>query len=265
MSDQKKKIRGTREWAVADIDCCTGCPHGCRYCYARHKYVAKEGVHSSSQWSIPVIRREDVDRQHPLYPGVVMFPTTHDIFPDILEDCLTVVANLVASGNQVLLVSKPELACIGEICSRFAQHRQQILFRFTISAMDNAILRFWEPNAPLFEERYQSLQLAYTSGFRTSVSVEPMLEADAIDDLIEYLSPHVTHSIWLGKMNKIEKRVSCDSEEMVRELSRIRHCQSDHVIKRIYSRHKGNPLVRWKESIKEVVGLKLAEEPGLDS
>lgn len=34
MSTTKSKT-GTREWAVATVNILDGCPHGCRYCYAR--------------------------------------------------------------------------------------------------------------------------------------------------------------------------------------------------------------------------------------
>ena len=54
------------------------------------------------------------------------------------------------------------------------------------------------------------------------------------------------------------------SEEMRREISRIEREQSDERILRMYRRLKDKNLIRWKESIKEVVGLPLATEMGLD-
>jgi hypothetical protein len=40
--------------------------------------------------------------------------------------------------------------------------------------------------------------------------------------------------------------------------------QSDDNIKALFERYKGNPKVKWKESIKKVVGIALATEAGLD-
>ena len=65
-------------------------------------------------------------------------------------------------------------------------------------------------------------------------------------------------------MNKTEQRVCCEDEESLVQLQRLRRGQTDAKIRDVYNRLKNNPLVRWKESIKEVVQLKLAEKPGED-
>ena len=65
-------------------------------------------------------------------------------------------------------------------------------------------------------------------------------------------------------MNRIERRVACESIEMQREVDRIEQGQSDARIFQLYQELRTNPQVRWKESIKEVVGLAQVSEPGLD-
>ncbi len=211
-----------------------------------------------------MVRPADVEKDFPCFPGQVMFPTTHDILPSNLNECTRVLEGLISSGNRVLVVSKPHLECIRHLCRHFEKNRGQILFRFTITAYDDLILKFWEPNAPSCQERIDSLKYASKMGFQTSVSIEPMLDSDNVVQLVEILSPFVSHSIWLGKMNKIEKRVVCDSKEMELELQRINEGQTDSKIFQIFRRLKDNPLVRWKESIKEVVGVEVASETGLD-
>jgi len=258
------KIRGTKEWAVANIDCCTGCSHGCRYCYARYDAVVRKKTVRAADWENPVVHLENVVRDFPCYPGQVMFPTTHDILPSNLGDCVRVLENLIASGNRVLVVSKPHADCIKHLCRHFEKTKEQILFRFTITAKDNTILKFWEPAAPCYEERKDCLQHTFAMQYQTSVSIEPMLDAENVVQLVEELLPWVTHSLWIGKMNKVEERVVCDSKEMELELQRICEGQSANKILQIYQQLKDNPKVRWKESIKEVVGVKLATEAGLD-
>jgi hypothetical protein len=65
-------------------------------------------------------------------------------------------------------------------------------------------------------------------------------------------------------MNKIEKRVACDSEEAKEEVARIVMGQSDAKLLDLYKTLSGNPKIFWKESVKKVVGLPLAKEIGLD-
>ncbi len=264
MAEKVKAIRGTREWAVANIDCCTGCPHDCRYCYARYDAVDKKRRLSAGDWRICRVRPEDVEKVHPLYPGQVMFPTTHDILPENLAECLTVIGRLLDAGNRVLVVSKPHLSCVEQMCRTFRDHAGNLLFRFTITARTDDLLAFWEPGAPRYAERRESLCHAHAAGFQTSVSVEPMLETADVVEMVRELLPCVTHSIWLGKMNRIDRRVLVDCEEGRHQVERIRAGQEDPVIWNIYRQLREEPLVRWKESIKEVIGLELPDRPGLD-
>lgn len=258
-------IRGTREWAVAEINCCLGCPHNCRYCYARAAALRRGLIDTAEQWCESRILTAEVERLQPRYQGQVMFPTAHDIIEDNLEAALTVIENLLAAGNRVLIVSKPSVFCITRICEQFQDRSEQLLFRFTIASRNPRLLSFWEPGAPRYQERLQALKFCFQRGFTTSVSVEPMLDIDDLAGLVDEIEPFINHSIWIGKMNRIAERVAVDSEAVRREISRIRHAQSEEQILKVYRRLKGKKLIRWKESIKEVVGLPLATEIGLDA
>ncbi|MDP3480193.1 MAG: radical SAM protein [Desulfoprunum sp.] len=264
MKTSEKSVRGTAEWAVATVDCCSGCPHGCRYCYARYDLVERRRLLTAEQWQICNISEEDVARRHPLYAGQVMFPTNHDIMPENLAACRTVILNLLRVGNRVLVVSKPHLSCIEELCRDLQPYRDRLLFRFTITARNAGILHFWEPQAPDYAERKACLELAFRQGFATSVSVEPMLDSGDVVAMVDELLPFVSHSIWLGRMNKIAERVRCETPEMQAELARIEREQDDGHINTLYRQLQDIPVIRWKESIKTLVGLQLAAEPGLD-
>jgi DNA repair photolyase len=264
MGEQPKAIRGTAEWAVATVDCCTGCPHGCRYCYARYDYVERRRLMPKEQWQTCTVDDHEVAKVHPLYAGQVMFPAHHDIVPENLAACRTVLLNLLQAGNRVLVVSKPHLLCIEELCRELRPYRDRVLFRFTITARNSAILKFWEPQAPDYNERKSCLELAFRAGFATSVSIEPMLDSSDVVAMIDDLQAFVTHSFWLGRMNRIGERVQCATAEMRAEIERIEREQDDLHIHQIYRQLYKRPLIRWKESIKIVIGLDLAREPGLD-
>jgi DNA repair photolyase len=254
---------GTQEWSVKTINCCTGCSHDCRYCYAKGMATRFRQV-AEGNWPNEKIRPHDVSKRHKKYDGQVMFPSSHDITPGNIDACVTVLDNLLKSGNQVLIVSKPHLDCIKRICDEFSEYKDQILFRFTIGACDDSILSDWEHGAPSYEERKASLKHAYERGFKTSVSVEPMLDSANIDALISDLSPYVTHSLWVGKMNHIGRFANGGDQDLQREVDRIRQGQTDAKIKEIYDRHRNNSKIRWKKEIKKVVGMPIPKENGLD-
>lgn len=258
-----KPIRGTREWAVAEINCCLGCPHGCRYCYARRTAV-KQGRVSPEEWPVCRVIPAEVAKEQPLYPGQVMFPTAHDIVADNLDACLQVLKKLTAAGNRVLVVSKPHLDCTRLLCAELQAVQDLILFRFTITARNDSLLALWEPHAPGYGERRACLAYAAACGFATSVSVEPMLDTADVVAMVHELLPFVSHSIWLGKMNRIDQRVAISSEAIEIAVRRLACGQSNENIIRIYKELCNIDKVRWKESIKAVVGLPLAPEPGLD-
>jgi len=256
------KSSGTREWAVRSVNCCSGCSHDCRYCYAREMAVRYRQL-KPEQWKEEKIRWKDVTKRYGHIEGTVMFPSSHDITPHNLLACLIVLRKLLEAGNRVLIVSKPHLECIEAICRAFEEHKAQILFRFTIGAMDNQILSFWEPNAPSYEERKEALKHAFQKGFETSVSAEPMLDSDRIEDLIKDLMPYVTNAIWIGLMNHL-KGVRAEYEPAKVALQKISEGQTKDRIMAIYRRLSANPKIKWKSHIKKIVGIPLAERAGLD-
>jgi len=266
---KKKKIQGTKEWSDESRNCITGCRHNCRYCYARSNAINYwKYVPNKEAWKEPKVRWKDVRKKQKSINGTIMFPTTHDITPEFLDPCLTFLKNLLNTGDKVLIVSKPYVECIKTICEECANHKGRILFRFTIGAMDDNILKYWEPGAPPFAERFAALKCAFERGFKTSVSIEPMLDSPNVVKLFYKVEPFVNDTIWIGKMNEIRagkmSRVDIETAEDEKRVKTIEAGQTDERIHEIYTELKDEPKVRWKESFKEVLGLELADRPGLD-
>jgi DNA repair photolyase len=259
----EKVLYGTREWSTKTVNCCTGCSHDCRYCYARSMAV-RFGRVTPEEWKDEKVRQRDVDKAYRYYEGSVMLPSSHDITENNFEACFNVLEKLLKAGNKVLVVSKPHLNCISSICNKLDDYRENILFRFTIGAVDNDVLSFWEPGAPSYEERKQSLEYAFDNGFQTSISVEPMLDSEHIFDLVDDLSPYVTDAIWIGKMNQPRRRIEITDEVVEAAVAKIEAGQTDERIIAIYESLKTNPIIKYKASIKKVVKLELPDRPGLD-
>ncbi|MCK4822725.1 hypothetical protein KA005_43580 [bacterium] len=248
-----KITSGTKEWADYNVNCVKGCANDCRYCYA--KLMAKRFHRATEEtWKDMEIREDILTKIFRKYPGRVMFPSSHDIvdIPDIKKACLTVLKNLLDADNEVLVTMKPSLNVTKDIVARFGEFKETIQFRFTITSNNNATLSFWEPNAPSYDERVESLLLAYKEGYKTSVSVEPFLDTDPVP-LVKDLSPFITESIWIGPMNHMPRK-NIQSKD-IPEYNRIRAAKNIDNLQRIHDELVDIPKIRFKDSMRIKLGL----------
>ena len=204
MEKVKNKVpTGTKEWASSNVNIINGCSHNCAYCYAK-KMAIRFNRKSKDNWKDMELNDRACSHNFKKRKGRIMFPSSHDIVPKFKEECFQVLNKLICAGNSVLITTKPHFDVIKDLCDSFIQNKNLIQFRFTITSINNDLLHYWEEGAPLFEERLKSLKYAYEMEFKTSVSIEPFLDKNPIP-LIEKISPYVTETIWLGKMNYIQR------------------------------------------------------------
>lgn len=258
-------VFGTQEWAAKNINIVSGCSNNCKYCYARAMAIRFKRETSDS-WkneknlkSVDGMRIAHVD-------GKIMFPSSHDITPSNIDLSIATIGKVLDKDNNLLIVSKPHIDCIKRICNDFQDYKKQILFRFTIGSASNETLGFWESDAPLYEERIESLKYAYNKGFETSISCEPMLD-NRISVVIEEVLPYVTDSIWVGKMNRLHGRLKQNGfsdDETLAKAKQLLKWQADSEIVKLYNRYKDHVKIKWKESIKKVVDLDIPDIKGLD-
>ena len=249
--DTKDILFGTKEWAPFNFNFMSGCSNDCVYCYAKDMAIRSKRK-TPETWKT----EETVDMSGKSYSkksGDIMVPSSHDITPGNIDTAMAVLERLIANGNHLLLVTKPNFECTKRIVDAFESKKEQLKFRFTIGSADSGVLKLWEPGAPDFEERLRSLKYVFDKGFSTSISCEPLLD-EHFDDLYEKVSPYVNGSIWIGKMNSAVKRVRDNTAgtfpmEKVHELV---DSQSDEKILKLFLKYKDNPLIEWKESIKKV-------------
>ncbi len=243
---------GTKEWSPISMNLINGCLHNCRYCYGKSNNVYYKKI-IPENWECEFVRFDKLTGKVGKRKKQIMYPTTHDIHPFHIDHHIYYLRKILKSGNKVLIVTKPHLSCVERICKEFEQYKNQILFRFTIGSVDNEILKFWDVNSPLFEERIESLKLSYSLGFQTSVSCEPLFDSNP-DELIKTVQPYVTDTIWIGRGNLMGRRTSMngwkddETKEHLKELKKWVD-DDDHMIS-IYLRHRDNPLIRWKDSLR---------------
>jgi hypothetical protein len=278
MGKQPEGVSGTKEWAATSENCMEGCGNDCIYCYAKADAIRFKR-RTPKTWKDEVVDQAKVDKKVNKRKGTIMFPTTHDLRLDHWEPCLLKLIHLLGPGNKVLVVSKPDHRVIKKILSRInsPQFKSQVLLRFTIGSMDPYTLQFWEPNAPPFSSRLYALMWAFENGWQTSVSMEPMLDEQHVDVMRTActLAPYVTDAVWLGKANNLTARTTLNfgGADKVPDIVKLKvssliESQSDGAIRTLYesvTTHKTlKKKVKFKESIKKVVGIEVPTEAGLD-
>jgi hypothetical protein len=81
------------------------------------------------------------------------------------------------------------------------------------------------------------------------------------------LLPHVTDAVWIGKPNFLLRRLCTNSEssqEILKRAHELDRIYSDSEIRRLFENFRGHPQIKWKDSIKKVLGLRMPVQSGLD-
>jgi DNA repair photolyase len=244
------KLSKNVDWRGKAVNFCKGCSNACRYCYVTNMGCNFRWATLDDRNTM-VVRQKDVNKKHKNYGCQVMFPSSHDITPQVIDPAMKVLHNLIDAGNErILIVTKPQIHCIIPLCKEFSEHKDKIVFRFTIGSLNNEILSYWEPGASKAEERLQCLMYAHEKGFQTSISMEPMLDHDNIGAIIQTLRPYVNHSIWLGIMSpKLYFLKNNLGEEFNNALKAIYEKETPEKLFDIYHLYVGDPLIKLTASI----------------
>lgn len=234
------------KWGTTrEVNCVLGCSHNCRYCFVKYHAVFKARSLREGQWRRPRIQRGEVKKNRRKSLATVVFPTRHDITPEVLDPCLRVLERLLAAGNRVVVESKPHLVCINQIVEKFGEFRSLLSFRFTIGALDPRILRYWEPGAPSFQERMDCLGNAYLHGFRTAVVSRPLLDPENLRDLIDRLGAFITDYHLVGPMEKVDPQALIQTPQDRRMVRRLMETTSEKALARLSRELGAISHVRW--------------------
>lgn len=242
---------GTKEWSTRSENLFIGCAHNCRYCYAKPMLINRRKFTTTLEW--PKMRPNAVMQKaldsgghFPSYSkkkGVIMFPTTHDLVPlnRVLTPSLDFLESMLQGGNDVLVVTKPHTEVVSAIIGRFREYIPHLELRFTIGSNDDSVLKYWEPGAPSFRERFSCLTMAYNAGFTTSVSMEPCLMVDPMPLICE-LAPFVKTNIWVGRMNRCPEATGAKLDFI-----------SNKTVLAWHHNLKDLPIIKFKDSVLDVL------------
>jgi len=212
MSEKNNTIKtGTHEWAKFTINIQKGCENDCKYCYAKRiamrfdKGNNRMPIHG---WDTPEINTNLITKYITHFPtkkGKIMFPSTHDITENNVLECCRVIWMILYSQNKLLIVSKPRIKAIQQLCKSIminSHFKDQIEFRLTIGALDEETRNIWEPKAPSISERLDSLRYLLRRNFKVSISCEPLLNPNIIPYILtNYANENSFTELWIGAMN----------------------------------------------------------------
>jgi len=142
---------------------CAGCPYNCKYCCAKAWALFYKKI-EPRQWLAhkllrPIHPISDY-RKPPNSTGkTILYPSTHDITMKHYIYHLIKIRNMIYSGNKVLVISKANSRVIRNLCDSLLSMKQSVSFMFTIGSVHSKTLKFWEPGAPTFEQRFKALSM----------------------------------------------------------------------------------------------------------
>ncbi|MEA3248418.1 MAG: hypothetical protein U9Q73_01805 [Nanoarchaeota archaeon] len=161
---EKNKITsGTKEWCDTNVNIYSGCSNNCLYCYAK-KMAIRFKRKTETTWKKMELNKKAFQKGYRKRSGRIMFPTSHDITPETVKNCIIVLKKLLRAGNEVLITTKPSLMCMHILVLSLQKFKNQIQFRFTITSNNDLTLGKWESGAPRFLERLTALRLVFNEG-----------------------------------------------------------------------------------------------------
>lgn len=255
------KTSGTKEWAYRNLNTHKGCSNGCSYCYAKRMAKRFDRIECNEDWENMIPNKKIIEKgyrkiNNPTKLYDYMFPTSHDITPESVDDYIIVLKKLLKAGNTVLITTKANFDCIDKIYDHVLskkdftpnKYKDQVEFRITIGSIHNETLKKYEPNAPpFFYSRFTSLATLSGLGFKTSVSMEPFFDYNPLYSIKFIFENGRPDTLWLGIMSGSvpkELKQNYTKENLLEIVKEINNLPED-----VRSR------IRYKDSIRNKLNL----------
>lgn len=196
------------EYSRLALNVYNGCSHGCTYCYA------PAATHNINHFTSVKIRKgliENLRKEAPKFAGTkdrVLLCFTCDPYQPIDEKTkLTRQALQILRENNIpfQILTKGGLRAERD----FDLYGPNDAFATTLTLLDIAESRKWEPLAAEPAERLLAIQEAHTRGIQTWVSLEPVLDPKQSLEIIEVTKSYVDH-YKLGKLNHFASDMTDD-------------------------------------------------------
>lgn len=194
-----------REYSPYAANLYIGCSHRCQYCYAPHALQRTP----SAYFGTPAPRRDvlkllDQDLQKQRYTKQILLSFIGDVYGETTDNNTTTRAALQLLDYYqapVAILSKGGERMLRDL-DVFREFGPRIMVGTTLTFLDEAKSREWEPGAATPEERLSVLKSLREAGIRTFASFEPTLEPTESLQLVERtLQDDSVDTYKIGKLN----------------------------------------------------------------
>lgn len=199
------------EYSPLAVNLYTGCPHGCKYCFAANsRFTKPETFHANVQPRKGILKAVESDcKRLKGDPRPVLMCFHCDPYPPegTCDDVTRPALELMEKYNMTAQV----LTKGGTLALRDFDILKRNGWKFgtTLLFWDDELRKEWEPNAATVVSRELAVIEAHKAGIETWVSVEPVVDAGEALAVIRGLLPFV--DFWkIGKINHypaIEKSI----------------------------------------------------------
>jgi len=108
---------------------------------------------------------------------------------------------LMKDKSELLIVMKPNLQIMMDLCSRLEEYKNRIILVIQINSANTVVLKMVDPYAPYFIDRHSALKYAFENGFRTAVEAVPVFDNSMIK-LVNEIKDFVTDFIHIDILTK---------------------------------------------------------------
>jgi DNA repair photolyase len=238
------------EYAALACNLYHGCAHGCTYCYvpdipgqAPDGRPSFYGLPEARAGILEALERDARTMQKAGDQRPVLLCFTCDPYQPIdVDDGLTryAIEILHSYGVPVKILTKGGARAQRDfdLLGGKAGTGPVDEFGVTLTFMEPALSRAWEPGAALPEERLLSLAEAQRAGIKTWVSCEPIISLTDTLALIQTAAPHV-NKVMVGKWNHTDAPVSDEFWRLVAHETKtlLDKLKADYYMKKDLSRY----------------------------
>jgi DNA repair photolyase len=175
-----------------------GCGHGCKYCYVpAATHIDRRTFDTGAELRAGYLDRLRIDAERYRKAGVCDGHPADQVFISFSSDPFhrgdlkptgTVMALLQQAGMAFCTLSKGGARAL-PFLSMYRPERDA--YACTLTTLDDAFSRKWEPNAALPRDRIAALSRFHEAGIFTWVSLEPTLDVEASLAIVAETRPFV--------------------------------------------------------------------------